>query len=104
MAMFRTKVSGPSVVYEATKRSDKIGDGSVFHFIFFQSYQRNTVQSETNGIDTNNGNYNDWQFQIYKVANNTKLTMLTYLTTLCFNMEEIVSCVWDTLQFHLQLS
>ena len=29
MAVLRTKVSGPSVVYEATKRSDKIGDGSV---------------------------------------------------------------------------
>ena len=28
-------------------------------------------------------------------ANNTTFIMLTYLSTLCFNLGEIMSCVWD---------
>ena len=37
-------------------------------------------------------------------ANNITLTMLAYLTyvpTLCFNEEEIVSCAWDTSVFNM---
>ena len=42
-------------------------------------------------------------YNIIKVfVNNTTWTILTYLTylsTLYFNLEEIISCVWDTLVF-----
>ena len=43
-----------------------------------------------------------WRNIIKVFVNNTTWTILTYLTylsTMYFNLEEIISCVWDTLVF-----